>query len=212
MPWGIGMALLMGVMAWTGCAGCPRGSDDVISVTGNTVTLDLPPPPPPPPVPLATPPPPAVNKTATRTAVPTPDILSTLVKSGPPPVPPGAYMADDLTHRLKEKMAESYDGDLTKVPDAKIFLGTDTLDNFVKFYEQRGYKTSRVSIPANQIIQAATRDRPELANKISPGDYEGVVIEQVMIDGTGTSAADKYIDPDTFQVVHKLFITVMPLK
>lgn len=109
-------------------------------------------------------------------------------------------------------MAEAYGGDLTKVPDAKVYLGTEELDSFAKFYEQRGYKTGRVTIPVSQIIQAAMRDRPELKERVNLSDYDGIVIEQVMVEGTGVSAANKYIDPDTLKVVDKLFVTVMPLK
>lgn len=211
------ITIVCSLISWGGCAGCPRRGDDVTSVTSGPVTLQRPrtvaetapsrrPAEPPTPRPAAEAP------VASPPAAPAQDLLSTLVKSGPPPVPPNSYVAEDLTRRLREKMAESFGGDLAKVPDAKIYLGVEGLEQFVKFYEPRGYRIQRMTIPASQIIQAAMRERTELATRIDLKDYEGVMIEQVIVEGTGVSAANKYIDPDTFQVIDKLFITVMPLK
>ncbi|MBI2346227.1 MAG: hypothetical protein HYV03_04970 [Deltaproteobacteria bacterium] len=208
--------LLLGLTVFSGCSGCPR-RDDVVTVAAPPLTLqDVPPPATI--EPLRAQPPPASQSSTPATpplsagppSLPQP--LGLLATAGPPPVPPGAYVAEDLTQRLKEKMAEAYGGDLTKVPDAKVYLGTEELDSFAKFYEQRGYKTGRVTIPVSQIIQAAMRDRPELKERVNLSDYDGIVIEQVMVEGTGVSAANKYIDPDTLKVVDKLFVTVMPLK
>lgn len=209
--------LLFLTTALSGCSGCPRRGDDPLTVTGAAVTLpESVPPEPVKVVPLPAPPStPSTPLTPTGPAVeaaPHADSLATLARSGTPPVPPGAYVADDLTQRLKEKMAEAYEGDLTKVPDAKIYLGQQDLDSFARFYEQRGYKTQRVTIPASQIIQAAMRDRRDLVDRITLSDYDGVVIEQIIVEGTGVSAANKYIDPDTLRVIDRLFVTVMPLR
>lgn len=211
----IGIWCLVIFFFFESCSGCPRRGEEILTVTGAPVTLNEPAPPAPV-VPTPSPPPTpqraVIPSPPREPTAPAPDLLAALAKSGPPPVPPGATVATDLTQRLKEKLAEVYGGEIGKVPDAKIYLGSDTLDAFSKFYEQRGYKTQRVSIPVSQIIQAAIRDRQELSEQVRLEDYEGVVIEQVMVDGTGVSAADKYIDPDTLKVVDRLFITMMPLR
>lgn len=121
-------------------------------------------------------------------------------------------MAEDLTQRLKEKMAEAYGGDMGRVPDAKIYLGTNSLQDFIEFYEQRGYRVQRIAVPVQRILQPVLRDRPELQGKIRLEDYADVVIHQAMVEGTGISAADRYIDPDTYEVVDRLFVTEMPAK
>lgn len=211
----------------TACSSCGlfRGSDDgITSIGSDQITLGLPKPPEPePPVAPVAPPvavkPVEVAKTerpvepsVNESEVAPSDILSTLGAGGPPPVPPGTVQSDDLTMRLKERMAESYGGDIDKVPDAKIYLGNGSLDDFIGFYESRGYHIQRVAVPVKRILQPVLRDRPELADRINLESYGEQVIHQVMVEGTGISAADQYIDPDSFQVVDRLFVTEMPLK
>jgi len=143
---------------------------------------------------------------------PATNVIEDLSKSGPPPVPPSTFKADDLTMRLREKMAEAYGGDVKRVPEATIYLSNGTIDEFIDFYEQRGYKVSRITVPVKRILQPVLREKPELAEKIKLDDYGDTVIHQVMVEGTGISAADKYVDPDTYKVVDRLFVTEMPLK
>lgn len=191
-----------------GCGGCP--SDSRVTTVGSPqVALEKPAPPAPPPVPE----PETVPEKAAVPAPPAPEeVMADLSAASPPPVPAGTFEAEDLTMRLREKMAEAYGGDLAKVPQAKIYLSNGTLQELIDFYEQRGYRVQRVSVPVTRILQPVLRDKPDLASRIRLEDYEGVVIHQVMIEGTGMSAADKYIDPDTYQVIDRLFVTEMPVR
>ncbi|MBI2343656.1 MAG: hypothetical protein HYV02_04915 [Deltaproteobacteria bacterium] len=209
--------LLPAILGSAGCGGCPHnGAVTVVSSPPVQLTYAPPPPPPPPPMKKvqeslvsASPP----KKAPPRVAeVPPDEILSDLTSSGPPPVPPSAFQADDLTMRLREKMAEAYGGDVSRVPNATIYLSNDTIEGFIDFYEERGYTVTRIAVPVTRILQPVLRDKPELAEKIHLDDYEGITIHQVMVEGTGVSAADKYIDPDTYEVVDRLFVTEMPLK
>jgi hypothetical protein len=140
------------------------------------------------------------------------DVLSQITKSASPPMIPSAFPAEDLTMRLREKMAEAYGGDMKRAPKASIYLSNGTLKEFIGFYEDRGYKVTRVAVPVTRILKPVLRDRPELAGRIRLEDYEGVSVHQVMIEGTGISAADRYIDPETYEVVDRLFVTEMPVK
>ena len=124
-------------------------------------------------------------------------------------LPPETYEETDLTSRLQDKLAEAYGGDEDQLPDVKIYLSEMKYDEFVNYYKDLGYKVQTVAVPAMQVIEPVLEQRPELADKINLADYEDVVIHQVMIDEAGISAADKYIDPDTYEVVNKTFVTRM---
>lgn len=200
------------------CAGCPWRAEEetVTSLESEAITLQLPRPPETAPVAKLTPPPtePDTPERPTETAAPEEpaQILEQLAQSGPPPVPPGTYVDEALTMRLKEKMAKAYGDDITQVPDLKIYLSNGSLEEMIDFYEERGYQPQRISVPIRRILQPVLRDKPELADRIRLEDYDDMVIHQVMIEGTGISAADKYIDPDTYEVIERVFVTEMPMK
>ncbi len=219
------MLLILGI-GGAGCRGCGCQGSGVTEIDSGTVTLNLPQvrepaPEPIPPPRAAMAPPVSPPETPARIDIvgrpgageqPASNVIENLTNSGPPPVPPSTFKADDLTMRLREKMAQAYGGDVNRVPAANIYLSNGTLDEFIDFYEQRGYKVSRISVPVKRILQPVLREKPELAEKIQLENYEGLVIHQAMVDGTGISAADKYIDPDTYQIIERLFVTEMPLK
>lgn len=123
-------------------------------------------------------------------------------------MPPGAFLDDGLTNRLQERIRESQ-GDAAGPIKAQIYTSNQTLDEFVSYYENRGYKVTRVSIPATQIISPALRGNPDLASRVRLEDFENVQINQVIVEGAGISAADKYVDPDSFRMIDRLFITSM---
>lgn len=123
--------------------------------------------------------------------------------------PPGAVEEEALSKRLMDKLKES------KIPfnennPPKIYVSNQTISEFSSYYESKGQKVSRMSIPASVLIAPLLQEHPELAAKIDVKAMETTVINQVVVEGTGISAADKYIDPDTLQVVDKLFVTDMP--
>lgn len=132
----------------------------------------------------------------------------------PPPVaktqaPPGAVEEEGLSKRLTDKLKES------KIPfnennPPKIYVSNQTISEFSNYYESKGQKVSRMSIPASVLIAPLLQEHPELAAKIDVKAMENTIITQVVVEGSGISAADKYIDPDTLQVVDKLFVTDMP--
>lgn len=124
-------------------------------------------------------------------------------------LPPETYEETDLTNRLRSKLLEAYGGKEENLPDVKIYTSEMKYDDFVTHYKNLGYKVQTVAVPASQVIEPVLSQRPELAGKINIADYEDVVIHQVMIDELGISAADKYIDPDTFQVIDRTFVTKM---
>jgi hypothetical protein len=123
--------------------------------------------------------------------------------------PPGAVEEEALSKRLTDKLKES------KIPynennPPKIYVSNQTISEFSNYYESKGQKVSRMSIPASVLIAPLLQEHPELAAKIDMKTIENTVINQVVVEGSGVSAADKYIDPDTLQVVDKLFVTDMP--
>ncbi|GEM_PF-6299329 len=201
--------------------GCPlwRNNDTVTDVNSDQLSLSLPQqviiaqrraPVLRPAVKIA--PPPAPKPAAKSVTPPAEDVISNLTQSGPPPVPPGTFQAEDLTMRLREKMAEAYGGDVKRVPNATIYLSNGTLEEFISFYEERGYHVQRVTVPVQRILQPVLRDKPELADRIHLENYADAAIHQAMVEGTGISAADKYIDPDSYEIVDRLFVTEMPMK
>lgn len=124
-------------------------------------------------------------------------------------IPPDTYEETSLSDRLREKMLEAYAGKESSMPDVKIYLSNMNYDEFIQYYKNLGYKMHTVAVPATDVIDPVLTQKPELAKKINRASYENVVIHQVLIDEAGISAADKYIDPDTFQVIDKTFVTKM---
>lgn len=121
-------------------------------------------------------------------------------------LPPNTFEETDLSARLREKMLDAYKGREDDMPDVKIYLSDMKYDEFVNYYKGLGYSVRTVAVPARQVIEPVLDLRPELAGKINLSAYDDVVIHQVMVDDAGISAADKYIDPDTFQVLDKTFV------
>lgn len=124
-------------------------------------------------------------------------------------LPPDTHEETDLTARLREKMLDAYAGKEEALPDVKIYLSDMGYDEFISYYKNLGYKTNTVAVPAKEVIGPVLEQRPELVGKINLADYEDIIIHQVMVDDAGISAADKYIDPDTFEVINKTFVTKM---
>jgi hypothetical protein len=127
-------------------------------------------------------------------------------------VPREVAVDASLTSRLKDKLNAAFEGKGTAPPEIEIFTGNMSLDAFAQYYESRGRKIQRTSVPASQIIGPLLEEKPELAGKISLGNYSGVTINQVIVEGQNISAADKYIDPVTYEIVYKTFVTVTKTK
>jgi len=113
-----------------------------------------------------------------------------------------------LTGRLKEKLAQAYEGRGTKAPEIEIYTSAVSLEEFSKYYTDKGYKVQRTMVPASQVIAPLLEERPELASRVQASNYSGVNINQVIVEGASISAADKYIDPETYEIVYKTFVTV----
>lgn len=121
-----------------------------------------------------------------------------------PLIPPAASLSDALTGKLRENLQKSFKGE--EIPEMSIYLSDMSLDDFIAYYEQRGYKVTRSALPASSLISSILPEHPELQERI--GEYAGITINQVIIEGEDISASDKYIDPETFNVMNKTFITV----
>ncbi len=117
-----------------------------------------------------------------------------------------------LTGRLHDKLKEAYASRGGSPPEIEIYTGSQSLDQFARHYEDLGYKILRTSVPAGQVIGPLLNERPELASRISLANYSGVNINQVIVEGANISAADKYIDPVTYEVVYKTFVTVTKVR
>ncbi|PIR20544.1 MAG: hypothetical protein COV45_05720 [Deltaproteobacteria bacterium CG11_big_fil_rev_8_21_14_0_20_47_16] len=131
------------------------------------------------------------------------------VAEGASRVPPGTTEEESLTKKLHDKLKEANIAFSDKNPP-KIYVSGQSLDEFTGFYEAKGQAVSRMSVPASVLVRPLLQEHPELAGKVNVEALDKVIINQVVVEGTGVSAADKYIDPDTFQVVDKLFVTEMP--
>lgn len=127
-------------------------------------------------------------------------------------VPSEVVVDTTLTSRLKERLAEAFEGRGSTPPEVDIYTGSMSIDGFAKYYEDRGFKIQRTSVPASQVIAPLLDEKPELSDKIMLSNYAGIVINQVIVEGANISAADKYIDPETYEVVYKTFVTVTHLK
>jgi hypothetical protein len=113
-----------------------------------------------------------------------------------------------LTNRLKERLDQAFAARGGTPPNIEIYTGVLNLDAFAKYYEDRGFKIQRASIPASQVIAPILDEKPELSGKINLSNYAGVSINQVVVEGANISAADKYIDPETYEIIYKTFVTV----
>jgi len=122
-------------------------------------------------------------------------------------LPPKTYQETNLTDRLREKIVDAYGGKEEGIPDIKIYISEMKYNDFVSYYKNLGFNVKTVAVPAMQVIEPVLEQRPELASSINLAEYENVVIHQVMVDEVGISAADKYIDPDTFEIIDKTFVT-----
>lgn len=212
--------ILCGLVSLHACSGCRRELESV-QVSGQSLELEAQ---------KQAPPSDASQDTGPRvieirakkgddttSASPSSSVTSIDIASGtslqPPPkaqqVPPGAIVEETLTKRLTDKFKESNIPFNEKNPP-KIYISSQSLSEFSSYYESKGQKVSRMSIPAAVLIRPLLQEHPELSSKIDADALEKVTINQVVVEGTGISAADKYIDPDTLQVVDKLFVTDMP--
>lgn len=127
-------------------------------------------------------------------------------------IPKEVAIDSSLTGRLKDKLAQAFEGKGAAPPDIEIYTGVMSLGSFAQYYEGKGYKIQRTSVPASQIIAPLLEEKPELSSKISLNNYAGITINQVIVEGLNISAADKYIDPLTYEVVYKTFVTVTKTK
>ena len=127
-------------------------------------------------------------------------------------VPKEFAVDTSLTDRLHDKLKEAYASRGGKPPDIEIYTGSQSLDQFAKHYEELGYKILRTSVPAGQVIGPLLDEKPELASKVSLANYSGININQVIVEGANISAADKYIDPVTYEIVYKTFVTVTKVR
>jgi hypothetical protein len=123
-------------------------------------------------------------------------------------LPSDTSLDDRLTSRLKEKLAQAYEGRGAKIPEIEIYTSPMSLQSFSKYYEDKGFKIQRTSVPAGQVIAPLLEEKPELAGKIQMSNYTGININQVIVEGANISAADKYIDPESYEVIYKTFVTV----
>lgn len=209
--------LIVGFLLLPSCSGCRREADS-IQVNADSLHLTTPPPKPEP-TPTAPTGPrtfyitgkPSTDSTPPSVTAPstTPSPLSIVAAPKPPSVPPGVVEDQSLTQRLQERMKEVKIEMSDKDPP-KIYLSQQSLDEFSKYYEARGQKVNRMSIKAGDMLRPVLQEHPELAGKIDINAMDGITINQVVVEGTGISAADKYIDPATYQIVDKLFVTEMP--
>lgn len=127
-------------------------------------------------------------------------------------VPSDVSMDSSLTNRLREKLKEAFSGKGGTPPDIEIYTGVMSLEAFSKYYEDRGYKIQRTSVPASQVIAPLLSEKPELSDRINISNYAGITINQIVVEGVNISAADKYIDPENYQVVYKTFVTITKTK
>lgn len=123
-------------------------------------------------------------------------------------VPSDVSMDHALTSRLKDKLNQAFSSRGVTPPDIDIYTGSMSLESFSKFYEDKGFKIQRTSVPASQVVAPLLEEKPELAGRINLANYAGITINQVIVEGANISAADKYIDPETYQVVYRTFVTV----
>ncbi len=130
------------------------------------------------------------------------------LSGGSSAVPSEVTISDSLTSRLKEKLKEAFEGRGSAPPEIEIYTGVMSLDAFAKYYEDKGHKIQRTSVPSSQIVAPLLDEKPELSGKINLSNYAGVNINQVVVEGANISAADKYIDPETYEIVYKTFVTV----
>lgn len=199
-------------LSMASCRACKRNQEPEVTISGRSVTLKVKQPPP---EPVASYDPNikrieiGPRKTAEPEEPSVEDEKQEYVPQKISALPPATYEDTDLSARLREKMLDAYAGKEEAIPDVKIYISDMKYDEFVNYYKNLGYNVNTVAVPATQVIEPVLEQRPELAGKIDLSKYEEIVIHQVMIDDAGISAADKYIDPDTFEVIDKTFVTKM---
>ena len=193
-------------LLFNGCSSCRDGEDEPVRIGSQALTLQVP--------------------TIAQSQAKEPNIK--VINIGPSKredgekteepktesgnVPSEVNIDNTLTSRLKEKLEEAFAGKGTKPPEIEIYTGVMSLEDFSKYYEGKGYKIQRTSIPASQIVAPLLDEKPELSSKISLANYAGININQIIVEGLNISAADKYIDPETYEVVYKTFVTVTRMK
>ena len=200
-------------MFLSACSGCPAREEEPVQIGSSTLLLKN--------KPVQTP-------QATGPKVRVINIGPSKEENGSGDMASGAAMSDTfgvsvsipsdvgidsgLTGRLKDKLKEAFADRGSSPPDIDIYTGVMSLDSFARYYEDRGYKIQRTSVPAAQVIEPLLSERPELAAKVNLSNYAGININQVVVEGANISAADKYIDPETYEVVYKTFVTVTKTK
>lgn len=215
------LAIAFAVTALPSCSGCRREAES-IQVAGQSLELPAPRPDPQTPQGPTEPVGPRVIDIRARpydgppptsgTSSPAADAAVAITSSQPArpqQTPPGAVVEEGLSKRLTDKLKEAKIPFNDKNPP-KIYTSSQSISEFSNYYESKGQKVSRMSIPAALLIRPLLQEHPELAAKVNMDELEKITINQVVVEGTGVSAADKYIDPDTLQVVDKLFVTDMP--
>jgi hypothetical protein len=192
----------------TACSGCPSKEEEPVQVGSGTVTLKI------------------TEPQRSEPAALQPRVR--VISIGPSKndsetsyddndgetadVPREVAVDDGLTTRLKDKLKEAFAGRDAEPPEIDIFTGIMSLDAFAKHYEDKGFKIQRTSVPASQVIAPLLDEKPELSDKINLGNYAGISINQVIVEGANISAADKYIDPETYEIVYKTFVTVTKMR
>lgn len=193
--WGV---LFFVALLLTNCGGCPGSEEETIQVGSSTIILD--------------------GGKGAQNTVPTGPKIRTInigpskdvtdAPYGDTSIPAEVAQDSALTNRLKEKLDQAFAAKGGTPPNIEIYTGVLSLDAFAKYYEDRGFKIQRTSIPASQVIAPILDERPEMSGKIDLANYAGVSINQVVVEGANISAADKYIDPETYEIVYKTFVTV----
>ncbi|PIR16238.1 MAG: hypothetical protein COV46_09185 [Deltaproteobacteria bacterium CG11_big_fil_rev_8_21_14_0_20_49_13] len=187
------------------CGGCPSREDDPVRVNSSMLTLGKQ---------AGTPAQPQEQKQNVRiiNIGPSKEVAGGASSGGNENLPTGVAIDNSLTDRLRDKLKEAFADRGGDPPDIEIFTGNMSLDSFSKYYEERGNKIQRTSVPASQVVAPLLNERPDLADKINMSNYAGITINQVIVEGANISAADKYIDPETYEVVYKTFVTVTKTK
>lgn len=205
----LGIALVLTLFIfYSACSACRENEDEPVQVGSDTVTLKNA----------------QAGKKALSASEGTPKVrvidigpskeepTSSSAKSSENSLPREVSVDDRLTARLKDKLKEAFEGRGIEPPQIEIFTGVINLDAFAKYYEDQGYKIQRTSVPASQIVAPLLDEKPELSDKINLANFAGININQVIVEGINISAADKYIDPETYEIVYKTFVTVTQTK
>ncbi|MBI2342492.1 MAG: hypothetical protein HYU98_07160, partial [Deltaproteobacteria bacterium] len=201
--------LIVTLLFLSACSGCPSKEEEPVQVGSDTLTLKMT-------QQQKEEPSAQLPKIRVINIGPSKDDSKSSYDSddeeGAADIPREVVVDDALTSRLKGKLKEAFAGRNTEPPEIDIFTGTMSLDAFAKHYEDKGYKIQRTSVPASQVIAPLLDEKPELSERINLGNYAGININQVIVEGANISAADKYIDPETYEIVYKTFVTVTKMR